>query len=330
MKPAMSNGSPVPKLKPPALRPGDTIGIVAPASNLQKSLLEIGRIALEKMGYRTTYGESILDQDLYFAGSLDRRVRELQEMFERDDVHAILCARGGYGCNYLLPRLNLAKVALHPKIFMGYSDITTLLTWFTDQVGLVTFHGPMLTKDFRPDGIDTASWGNAVGACSHWEMAFSNQHDVKPLLEGSAEGTLYGGCLSMLAASLGTPYEINTSGTILFIEDLATKPYQINRMLMQLKLAGKFQGVKGIMFGEMVDCIQAAKQGYSLEEVILRVVGDLGIPIAFGLHSGHVTSGNITLPIGIRASLQVTSTEVSLQFLEAATIPMAVPSRTNV
>ena len=141
---------------------------------------------------------------------------------------------------------------------------------------------------------------------------------------------MYGGCLSMLAASLGTPYEIQTAGTILFIEDLATKPYQLDRMLMQLKLAGKFDGVNGIIFGEMVDCFQAAKQGYSLEEVILRVLGDLNVPMVFGLRSGHVTKENITLPFGVRAALQVTGTEVSLRFLESATIPMAVPSRTRV
>jgi muramoyltetrapeptide carboxypeptidase len=326
----MKAGSPITKLKPPALRAGDTIGIVAPASNIQRSLLEAGCLALQNMGYRPIYSESIFDQDLYFAGSLERRIRELERMFARDDVQAILCARGGYGSNYLLGRVDLNIVRNHPKIFMGYSDITSLLTWFTDATGLVTFHGPMVTKDFQPDGLDIGSWQNATSGCSEWELQFSGSDQVKPLLEGKAEGFLHGGCLSMLAASLGTPYEIQTQGTILFIEDLATKPYQIDRMLMQLKLAGKFEAVAGIVFGEMVDCIQAAKQGYTLEEVILRVLGDLNIPIAFGLPSGHVTGGNITLPIGVRAALRVTGTEVTLRFLESATIPMAVPSRTRV
>jgi muramoyltetrapeptide carboxypeptidase len=326
----MTSGSRITKLKPPALRRGDTIGIVAPASNIQRALLEAGCIVLERMGYRATYSDTIFEQDFYFAGTLERRVRELETMFERDDVKAIICARGGYGANYLLGEMDVDLIRKHPKIFMGYSDITTLLTWFSDTTGLVTFHGPMVTKDFRPDGIHAASLQNALGACTHWEVEFSTQGNVKGLVEGSAQGVMYGGCLSMLAASLGTPYEIQTEGAILFIEDLATKPYQIDRMLMQLKLAGKFEGVKGIIFGEMVDCFQTAKQGYSLEEVIVRIVGDLKIPIAFGLHSGHVTDQNITLPIGVRAALQVTGTEVSLRFLESATIPMAVPSRTRV
>ena len=132
----------------------------------------------------------------------------------------------------------------------------------------------------------------------------------------------------MLAASLGTPYEIRTAGTILFLEDVATKPFQIDRMLMQLKLAGKFENVRGIIFGEMTDCVQQKKdQGYTLEEVVLRVVGSLGIPVAFGLRSGHVSRRNVTLPIGVRAALSVSSGEATLKILEAATAPAAVSAR---
>jgi muramoyltetrapeptide carboxypeptidase len=138
------------------------------------------------------------------------------------------------------------------------------------------------------------------------------------LIEGAAEGILYGGCLSILVASLGTPYEIKTDGTILFLEDLAAKPYQVDRMLMQLKLAGKLDGVRGIIFGEMIDCVQNAKQGYTLQEVVLRIVGGLGVPVAYGLRSGHVTAGNITLPFGVRAGLTVGGGVVGLKILEAA------------
>ncbi len=130
----------------------------------------------------------------------------------------------------------------------------------------------------------------------------------------------------MLVASLGTPYEIRTQGTILFIEDIAAKPYQIDRMLMQLKLAGKFDGVRGIIFGEMLDCSQKQGQGYSLEEVVLRIVGDLRIPVAYGLRSGHVSRENITLPFGVRAGLTVRADGVELKMLEAATAT-AVSSR---
>jgi muramoyltetrapeptide carboxypeptidase len=127
----------------------------------------------------------------------------------------------------------------------------------------------------------------------------------------------------MLVASLGTPYEIHTEGTILFIEDVAAKPYQIDRMLMQLKLAGKFEGVRGIVFGEMRDCLQIANQGYSLQDVVRRIVGQFGIPVAYGVRSGHVTARNITLPIGVQARLTVHGGQVSLKILEAAVAPAA-------
>jgi muramoyltetrapeptide carboxypeptidase len=313
----MPSNSPLPRIKPPALRTGDRVGIVAPASNIKRDLLERGCDALRRRGYDPFYVESILDHDLYFAGTVERRTRELEEMFERDDVRAIVCARGGYGSNYLLKTLDLKKVLAHPKIFVGYSDLTSLLTYFSDGAGLVVFHGPMVTKDFASeDGVDFASWTAGLGGASEWEIPADS--GAQPLVAGEADGVLYGGCLSILVASLGTPYEIRTEGTILFLEDIAAKPFQIDRTLMQLKLAGKLNGVRGIVFGEMLDCRQGPSQDYTLEEVILRVLGDLGIPVAFGMRSGHVSRGNITLPIGVRARLTVGG-DVTLRILEDAT-----------
>jgi muramoyltetrapeptide carboxypeptidase len=311
----MPSTAPRPRIKPKALRPGDTIGIVAPASNIKRDLVELGCDALHRLGYKTVYEESIFEQDLYFAGSLDRRVRELEGMFLRDDVKAILCARGGYGANYLLSRLDLEKVKANPKIFMGYSDLTCLLTWFAGAANLVTFHSPMLTKDFASaDGVDLRSF-DAVVSGAEWALEAAS--GLRPLMSGSAEGILYGGCLSILVASLGTPYEIETDGTILFLEDVGVKPYQVDRMLMQLKLSGKLAGVKGLVFGEMMDCIQHPNQPFSLEQVILRIVGDMGIPVAFGLRSGHVSHRNVTLPFGVRVTLNV-GTTADLSSLEPA------------
>jgi len=319
----MSSASQNPRIKPRALRPGDKVGIVAPASNLKREMLEAGCDGLRRAGYEPFYFESILERDMYFAGSVVRRARELEDMFVRDDIRGIVCARGGYGSNYLLPArgskmINLKKIAKHPKIFMGYSDLTTLLTRFADSANFVTFHGPMVAKDFSDaDGVDLASWQSAaVSGAAEWEIGTDS--GAKPLVAGEADGILYGGCLSILVAALGTPYDIRTAGTILFVEDIAAKPYQIDRMLMQLKLAGKLKDVRGIIFGEMLDCQQGPTQDYSLEEVVLRIVGDLGIPVAFGLRSGHVLRANITLPIGVRAKLEV-SGEVRLKILESAT-----------
>jgi muramoyltetrapeptide carboxypeptidase len=310
------------RIKPRTLRPGDKIGIVAPASNVKRETLEAGCDGLRRAGYEPFYFESILERDLYFAGSVNRRARELEDMFVRDDIRAIVCARGGYGSNYLLPipdskTLDLKKIAAHPKIFVGYSDLTSLLTTFADVANFVTFHGPMVAKDFAlADGVDLASWQNALSGSANWEIAEGS--GAKPLVAGEAEGILYGGCLSILVAALGTPYDIHTEETILFMEDIAAKPFQIDRMLMQLKLAGKLKDVRGIVFGEMLDCRQSPTQDYTLEQVVLRVVGDLGIPVAFGLRSGHVSRANITLPFGVRARLEV-GDRVSLKILESAT-----------
>jgi muramoyltetrapeptide carboxypeptidase len=263
------------RTKPRALRSGDTIGVVAPASNISRELLDKGCEALRGLGYVPVYLDSIFEQDLYFAGTVERRARELEEMFARDEVKAIICARGGYGANYLLSKLDPAKIVAHPKIFVGYSDLTTLETCFADSARFVMFHGPMVTKDFAlEDGVDLASWHAATGGVAAWNVG--DDSGMEGLADGEAEGTIYGGCLTLLLASLGTAHEIRTEDTILFMEDVNTKPFQVDRMLMQLKLAGKLQGVKGIVFGEMQGCVQAPDQRYTLQEVVMRVIGVRG------------------------------------------------------
>jgi muramoyltetrapeptide carboxypeptidase len=301
-------------LKPPPLRRGDTVGIVAPASNVKREELEAGVASLRELGYQVVLGDSVYEHDLYFAGSAQARAKDLTRMFERQDVRAILAARGGYGSNYLLPLIDLDVIRRNPKPLIGYSDLTSLLTWISDEIGLVTFHGPMAAKDFaHSDGVDLQSWLASLEGSGDWSL-----NQMRSLASGEARGTLYGGCLSILVASLGTPYEIQTGGTVLFLEDIGTKPYQIDRMLMQLKLAGKFDGVRGVVFGEMQDCTQPGGQSYSLEDVIVRVLGGLGVPIAFGLASGHVRMRNVTLPFGVNAQLQTSADSATLTVLEAA------------
>jgi muramoyltetrapeptide carboxypeptidase len=317
-------------IRPPALRPGDKIGIIAPASNVKADLLEAGCARLRQLGYEPVYSSGILDRDLYFAGTVERRLREIEEMLERQDVRAMICARGGYGSNHLLERILFEKFVHRPKIIIGYSDNTSLLTAIHDRTGLITFHGPMVTKDFAsPDGVDLASWNNAVQGTSAWGVPTTGVEILQP---GRARGHLYGGCLSMLVASLGTPFEIrpseSTNGnddTLLFLEDIAAKPYQIDRMLTQLRLAGKLRRVRGIIFGEMVECIQPGGQDYTLQEVILRTLRGVNpdVPIIYGLKSGHVSSGNITLPLGVEVELIATvdgpDRKVELNILEPAT-----------
>jgi len=295
------------RVRPLVLAPGDAVGIVAPASGFRRNEFEAGCAQLLALGYRPFYLPSIFERQGYFAGSVERRVNELHEMFARPEVAAVLCARGGYGCNYLLPHLDLDLIRAHPKIFAGCSDVTTLLTYLCDAAGMVTFHAPMVAGDLaRPGGFDARSWCDVL---SNGERGISfASAGVLPLLSGAAEGRLYGGCISLLCASLGTPYEIQTAGTILFLEDRAERPYRIDRMLMQLKLAGKFAGVQGIIFGEMIDCSEPGASADSLHGTINRILGDLGVPTAFGLKSGHVSGGALTLPLGVRATLLVGET----------------------
>lgn len=290
------------RLRPAALRPGDKVGIIAPAGVIESDPLEGGCAWLLRKGLQPFYLPSILDRDLYFAGTARRRLDEFHEMFSRAEIKAVFCARGGYGCNYMLPRIDLGLVRTNPKIFCGCSDVTTLLTYLCDRAEMVTFHGPMLNVDVRPDGVDEESWMAALTSGKAYQRQFSGG-EVQTLVPGNAEGILYGGCLSLLCASLGTPYEIETRGTILFLEDLAEPAFRIDRMLMHLKLAGKFEGVRGLIFGEMLNCGPRNGLDYTLQQVVQRILGDLGIPVAYGLKSGHVSRGNITLPMGVNVRL---------------------------
>ncbi len=307
-----------PAVKPPALHAGDTIGIVAPSSAVERDAIDAGCRRLRELGYKPFYLPSIFDHDIYFAGTVERRVHELHEMFARPEVRAVLCARGGYGCNYLLPHLDADLIRANPKIVVGFSDPTWLLVWLMN-LGQVVFHGPMAARGFpKEDGVHLDSWRAAV--CGEpYSLEFGPDSSVKPLMAGTASGVLCGGCLSIVAASLGTPYELETEGRILFLEDVSAKPYQIDRMLMQLKFAGKLDGVRGIVFGEMLDCVQPGGQEYSLQEIVARIVRNLGVPVAYGVPSGHVACDNVTLPFGVNVELSVASSSVQLHMDAAAT-----------
>jgi muramoyltetrapeptide carboxypeptidase len=305
-----------PVIKPRALKPGDKIGVIAPASSFNRDAFLAGCERLQQMGYEPVYSKDIFDRDLYFAGSAERRLRELESLLVRDDVSALIGVRGGYGSNYLLRNLNFGLFSANPKILLGCSDLTSLLTAITDRTGLATFHGPMIAKDIADGSFDSSSWNNAFQAAGEWEIPSAGVETLQP---GRAHGRLYGGCLSLLVASLGTPFEIQTADTILFLEDIGEKPYQIDRMLMHLKLAGKLEKVRGFIFGEMLDCVQPGKQEYRLQEVIMRILSEYRVPVVYGLRSGHVSAGNITLPLGVQAGLVADNSGAQLKILEAAT-----------
>jgi len=303
-------------IKPPSLKKGDKIGLIAPASSFSREGFLAGCDRLREMGYEPVYAPNIFDRDIYFAGTAERRAREFREFWERDDIAALVCVRGGYGSNYLLENLDFELITKHPKILVGCSDITTLLTAIHDRTGLVTFHGPMVAKDIADGTFELLSWNNSLTGVADWNVPTDRVEVLRP---GTARGKLYGGCLSMLVASVGTPFEIQTDDTILFIEDIAEKPFRIDRMLMQLRLAGKLDRVRGFVFGEMLDCLPLKGETYTLQQVIMRVLEPYNVPIAYGLKSGHVTGGNITLPIGAQAELAAEGSGVKFKVLPPAT-----------
>jgi muramoyltetrapeptide carboxypeptidase len=283
--------------KPAPLRRGDLIGVVAPAAVVDEPNLSAGVQMLETAGFRTRLGVAALKKSGYLAGTDRERVTDLHDMFRDPTVKAIIAARGGYGSGRLLPLVDPTIARAHPKILVGHSDLTFLLNDLVQRADLVTFHGPMvdgLSK--RPDAarfLLALLSGDRVG----WHQPA--QAVVQP---GTAEGVLVGGCLSVLVSTLGTPYAIETRDRLLFLEEVNEKPFRIDRMLIQLRQAGRLDGVAGVIFGEMDGCIAAPNERVSVRDVIAEIFADAPYPVAFGLPSGH-GSGTLTLPLGVRARL---------------------------
>ena len=302
------------RMKPPALRPGDLIGIVAPASNIKPEMLEEGCRELERLGFRTLYRPGITTSYRYFSGTDERRAAELLEMIRNPEVRAIFCARGGYGSGRVTSYLEPELLRSNPKILNGSSDITALLS-FMDRSGLVSFHGPMVATALR-QGEGAYNRALLLDVLSGKLVRFPLE-GTRVLQAGGGEGRLIGGCLSLVVATLGTKYEMDTTDSILVIEDVDTKPYQIDRMLTQLKQAGKLDTVRGVVIGEMLNCMQTTNQGYTVEDVMLDILGDVGCPILFGFPTGHTSRQNAIVPFGVRARLQLGSQE-TFELLEPA------------
>ncbi len=291
--------------KPRALRTGDLVQIVAPASNLKAEYLARGVAELTALGFRVKYDPAILEKDRYTAGTDERRRRELMDAFTDPEVKAVWAARGGYGVMRLLPWLDEDVLRANPKIFIGYSDLTALHLYLYNRFGWVTLHGPMAAKDLAggETHYDKTTLLNALTRPEPMGEIVTIGTEI--LHPGAAvSGRLLGGCLSLLVAMMGTPDELDTRDAILFLEDTGTRPFQLDRMLQQLKLAGKFAGVRALVFGEMSNCMQHIEQGYTLQEVLRDLTAELRIPVLFGLRSGHSEVGNITLPLGVHATLE--------------------------
>lgn len=306
-------------VKPRALREGATLAVLSPASAARRELVERGIEHLHALGHRTVTGAHALDSGpLYYAGTREQRVNDLHAAFADPAIDGIICTRGGWGSAELLPYLDAALVRANPKVFIGYSDHTSLHSWLQKEAELVTYYAPMVAADFARDGgVDLVSWRHCFGGDASWALGAAE--GIRVLRAGSAEGRLAGGCLSIFAEALGTPFAPEVAeGSILFLEDIGTKPYQWDRMLLHLRYAGLLQRARGIVFGDMRQCV-AAEEGDLLERAILHSLRDFEGPIAIGLRCGHVDGANVTLPLGVRVRLDMTEAEgPRLRFLEAA------------
>ena len=305
-------------LKPPRLHPGATLAVVSPASTPKPELVRAGVQRLERLGYRVRLLPHALDRGpLYFAGSLAHRLADLHAAFADPEIQGIVCTRGGWGSAELLPHLDAGLIRANPKPFVGYSDHTSLHTWLWNEAGLVTFYGPMVAADFsREDGAEPVTWNAALTQTAPWTLGPGS--GLRVLRAGQAAGVLTGGCLAILAESLGTPFAARPQPAILFLEDIGTKPYQWDRMLLHLKYSGLLEAAAGIVFGDMAQCVAGEEQAL-LEAAILHALRDFSGPIAIGLKSGHVSSGNITLPLGVQVSLDLTDQgNPRMDLLEAA------------
>jgi muramoyltetrapeptide carboxypeptidase len=301
-----------------ALGPGGTFGVVSLASCVDRAALETGCTALRTLGgWQVETPPVALDCADGFAGTPASRAAALMQMWQRQDIDAIVCSRGGYGSNYLLPLLDFDALRATPKAFVGYSDNTSLLLAL-DRAGIVTFHGPMVASDFARECVDEYSFLAALRG-QPLDFVFPATSAVQSLVAGEAHGPITGGCLSVVVTSIGTPWEIESAGKILFLEDVNEKPFRVDRMLMHLLLAEKFREVRAIVFGAMLGCAPASAQEETVPQVIRRILDGLGIPIVLGFPSGHVERGNITLPFGVPAVLHSSEAGVRLQ-IEPATL----------
>lgn len=289
---------------PPAVRAGAGISVVAPASFARQDRIEDGVKALRAAGFNPRFTQNAAARGpLFFAGTAEERVNDLHAAFADAETQMVMALRGGYGSNYLLERLDLERIGKHPKPFFAYSDLAGVQLHLLDSLGLPVFHGPMLAADFYlEDGVHLPSFQAAIAGEPY---SVGQPEGMRVLRGGSARGTLYGGCLSILVSLLGTPWEAETEGKLLFLEDVGAKPYQVDRMLWHLRSAGKLEGVKGIVFGEMLDCASPGADPELLEHAILQALDGFEGPIAFGLRSGHVSRGNVTLTFGIEAELRL-------------------------
>jgi muramoyltetrapeptide carboxypeptidase len=316
-------------LKPPVLRPGDVVGIVSPSTQVtDPDLLVTVQRTVDYFGLKAKWGKHVRSHRAQDIASVEERVEDLHSMFADPEVRAVFCSRGGYGAGQLLADLDYKLIAANPKIFAGYSDITALHLAIHKMTGLVTFHGPVLLSQFTPYTLNcfrrAVFQAEPLGRLLNPDEpnTLRPKHTIRTFQPGKATGRLIGGNLSLIAELMGTPYEIDTRGRVFFTEDVGEEPYRIDRMLTQLRLAGKLKDAVGIVFGECADCdAKDYKPSLAWNLTFGEVLNDrfegIKSPVMFGLTIGH-TGDQLTLPLGVTATLDSGRQELIVE--ESATI----------
>ncbi|MBN1441364.1 MAG: LD-carboxypeptidase [Planctomycetes bacterium] len=310
-------------LKPEPLRAGDVVGLIAPAGPLDETSVAKAVDSIRREGFAVKLSKGYQQADGYLAASDEVRAAELNAMFRSPEVKAIICLRGGYGSPRILDRIDYEAVRQNPKIFVGYSDITAVLNALQARTGLVVFHGPMAKELGQGDGLSPFTarhfWSAFVAESplfEDWGAGLPRSANrLETIVEGTAEGILVGGNLSVVTATVGTPFELDARDAILFLEEVNEKTFRIDRMLNQLRLAGKLSSLRGVLLGRFTNCGPEGVGGArSLDVVFREYFGGLGIPVLAGFPAGHVDD-HATLPFGIRVRLDATRRK--LRLLEA-------------
>ncbi len=289
-------------IDPPLLKKGDRIGVVAPSGPVEAGTLDKGLGVLRQMGFDPVPGQFVRKRSGFLAGSDEERALDLMTMFRDPDIRGIVCARGGYGVNRILPLLKADVIRKNPKVVVGSSDVTILLIYLNQVCRMVAYHGPMAGASFgcRPMPQSKKQFSQMLTEGRECSLLMSSKS--RTLFGGLAEGRLAGGNLTLMCRSLGTPYEIETRGSLLLIEDVNEPAYKIDGMLWQLGQAGKFKGVKGVIVGEMIDCRFNKGQQGTLDDIFRDHFNRLKTPVISNCPIGH--GAEIwTLPVGRKARL---------------------------
>tara|TARA_B100000575_G_scaffold92429_1_gene73568 strand:+ start:5674 stop:6606 length:933 start_codon:yes stop_codon:yes gene_type:complete len=306
-------------IKPKCLQKNSTIGIISPSYWLDKKVLLSTSKYFTDLGYQLEFGRSNNLKWGPFAGKPQERADDIHRMFENSNIDAIVCARGGYGANRVLPLLDYELIKGNPKIFIGYSDITAFLTSITQKTEIVTFHGPMLTT-YRDSWVEyNYSLTQRVLSGEKYIKIYSPEGlETKILKHGDATGPLWGGNMCLLLNRLGTQEKLDTKEKILFLEDIDEYLYSFERMLVQMREAGMFDKIKGLIFGELKDMKdQEVRFERTTDQIILDICGDLDIPILSNFPCGH-GKFQATLPISIDAEITTKSKEMPVTLIDNA------------